>query len=518
MNLTTPKLPYDPQVDTFGDRILELDSIKLTYNQACENPTYIDRALDIENASNTGIPIEFTQFVLRKMAVDEVDREKFQNALDPRATQFLMKLIGPQNSEERQVHPANLKEGCSLFRSLFVKSFCIKLFMNLQNKNCEYPSTKELARVFPFQVSENVPEYEIDILENFDDRFYNRMERFLDEHFDEELPVRETIELFLKNIRHFFDTKYSSEQQSTEYFSKFPKLNDKGIAHFRHLYDEYKNVRMRYPNCQRRFPKLYYRKEDFWTLPKKNMEELGSLLQPIEFLKKPENYYNTFRKYLFFFVHIRQSGQNRNHVFFIDDMLYQCLRSSRKFRTLREDPMNMLEDLAMITLLWLSFRQVDRKNRDCYSIDLKTLQNIKEYITNLVSCSDNTVVEINSTYLTDLYCRIPFRINNTICFDVSYAGKKRNCQRGIMYLLNQLIRSVCAPGDERITNIVCYSPYLGRENRFVITEDIAESVRNFIRLSTKVDISKISKESLEPMDNVYLDLLQGSLTITETYF
>lgn len=508
-------LNFDPEVDTFGDRILEIDSTKLTYEQAYENPTYIDKALDLENASNTGIPNEFTQFVLRKMAVYEISCRPFEAALDPRAKQYLLKLIGPQVSEERRVHPGNPDERTSLFRSLLTKLFCQKLVMNLRNENCENQSLNlpKLACIFPFQVCKSVPEYRIGILKNFDDRFYNRMQHFLDEHFDKNVPVRETTALFLNNIRHFFDTKFSSKQQSTEYLSKFPRLNDKGIVHFQYLYREYRNVRKHFYNCKRRVPHLYYENDDFRTMPERNIDEIASLLQSIVFRTKPEMYEDLFKKYLFFFVHSLEIEKNPTPVFFIDDMLYQCLKSLRRFRTLREDPINMLDDLAMITLLWLFYREQDFKNYDGYSINLTTLRNIKEYITNFVSNEKN--VQIEFKFKTDLYCTLPYRVNNTIAFDVCYANKKHNCRRGIMYFLHQLLCSVLSPGDNPIRCIVCYCAFIGQENRFAIPQDrnIIESVRNFVRLSTKRDISKVF---LEPVNNIYLIILYDRLTISQT--
>ncbi|XP_065226692.1 uncharacterized protein LOC135849954 [Planococcus citri] len=522
-----PLLPYHPEVDTYGSRTLETESGQIiTFDEAFHNAEYVKKALDRESED---VPIEFTMFVLRKMAVKEKDFRSFQAALPPQAYEYLEKLIGSDACHMNQVHSkSTYKNGKpSSFRGALTKIFCKKVICNVA-KNQKDAHYDRLAAIFPFKVSKDVPKGELKIFEKFDDDFYAEVQFFLNRHF-ENVDARKMSELFLLNIWNFrlkyFPAKLLLERlenpgvQHDDYLSKFPRLHPGGVDQFKFLYREFTNAMKEneiYENCDKYFqtlPETCYAFADlysffvedcddeyFQTLPEKNFEDLYSFFEHENFFDNNRSVYmRRFRKYLFFFVHALSMHPIPNPVFFIDDLLFECLKSLRRYKTC-EEYVFMRDDLTRITIL--HYRMDLDRSESCgqYYLNNDTLERIKNYILKSVVGGDPATKnpQLNVKYKTDLLTWMPFRTDDD-CFNVCYSS---NCEyeTRIKDFLERVLCSVLCPDNEPVKCIVGYNAFKGIELRYYLPNDI-ESLRNFIRLCSTCDVTN---EPLNDPNNVYI--------------
>ncbi|XP_065226571.1 uncharacterized protein LOC135849865 [Planococcus citri] len=500
-------LPYDPEVDSFGSRTLETESGQtITYEEASKDAYYVEKALRLPADD---VPKEFTMFVLRKMAVNEKDFRSFEAAITPEAREYLRKLIEPCHVQYAKVHPVNDKESTSSFRGLFTKVFCKKVISNFA-ENQEDKHYDKLATVFPFKVTSNVRWCEMKIMKQFDDDFYKEIQKFLDEHFDN-VNAPETVELFLLNIRNFISDTFSAEAllsrlenprvRHDDYLSTFPRLHSEGIDWFRYLYREFANVMkslgIYVPTFYRRCDNDYFRR-----LPERNFADLYSFLEYGHFFKTNRLIYmRRLKKYLFFFVHAL--AVESNPVFFIDDMLFECLKSLRRYKTVKED-IALKNDLAMITLLHYRKQYPGSGySRNNYCLSDFALERIKRYILKSIVPENS---QLNVTYKTDLLTWMPIRTNEA-CFNVHYSDKS-----DIKNFLECLVCSTMCPDDEPIKYIVDYNAYLGQVYRFDLSKCDVESLRNFVRLCNTYDVSNVPLE--EPNLDIYI--LSNFLPFIET--
>ncbi|XP_065226638.1 uncharacterized protein LOC135849912 [Planococcus citri] len=491
-------LPYDPEVDNFGSKILETESGQtITYEEAFLNADYVEKALQVPAVD---VPIEFTMFVLRKMAVNEKDFRSFVKAIPLQTREYLHKLMNRDSATCTEVHPANDEESTSTFRGLFTKVFCKKVISNFA-ENQEDKHFDKLSAVFPFKVSTDVRWCEMKIMQQFDDAFYKEIQEFLDEHFDN-VNAPETVELFLLNIRNFISDKFSAEAllsrwenpegQHDDYLSTFPRLHQGGIERFQFLYREFVSMirshRIYVPAFnfyRRRCDEDYFRR-----LPERNFVDLYSFLDYVDFFNEHrEIYMRRFKKYLFFFVHAL--AVESNPVFFIDEMLFECLKSLRRYKTIKED-VSLKNDLAKITMLDFRTNLLDRRRsyRD-YCLSDTALERMKHYILESIVPKNP---QLNVQYKTDLLTWMPFRTEEA-CVNVCYS-----INGGIKNFLERLLCSIMCPDSDSIRYIDEYNAYLGKVYRFDLPMNDIESLRNFVRLCNTYDVTD------EPLEEPNLDV------------
>ncbi|XP_065226651.1 uncharacterized protein LOC135849920 [Planococcus citri] len=502
-------LPYDPEVDNFGSKILEAEAESgqtITYEEAFLNADYVEKALQVPPID---VPIEFTMFVLRKMAVNEKDFRSFVRAIPLQTREYLHKLIKRESAPRVKVHPANDKESTSTFRGIFTKIFCKKVISNFA-ENQEDKHYDKIATVFPFKVSRlstDVRWCEMKIMQQFDDDFYQEIQEFLDEHFDN-VNAREAVELFLLNIRNFISDKFSAEAlltrrenpggQHDDYLSTFPRLHQGGIERFQFLYREFVNM---IKSNRIYVPGFYFYRygcdEDYFRrLPERNFVDLYSFLDYVDFFKEHrEIYMRRFKKYLFFFVHAL--AVESNPVFFIDEMLFECLKSLRTYKTVKED-IKIKNDLAMISMLHLRMNLNRGSSKGNYCLSDTALERMKHYILESIVPKNP---QLNVKYKTDLLTWMPFRTKEA-CFNVCYSKKSSNKN-----FLERLLCSIMCPDSESIRYIDEYNAYLGKVYRFDLSMNDIESLRNFVRLCNTYDVSN------EPLEETNLDVFMLNLFI-----
>ncbi|XP_065226683.1 uncharacterized protein LOC135849939 isoform X2 [Planococcus citri] len=501
-NMAEPTLPYDPEVDNFGTRTFETESGEtITYEEAFQNAYYVKKALKL---GVQDLPIDFTMYVLRKMAVNEKYSYDFEAALPRQAHKYLKKLIGRHKAQKvTQIHPANYEEMSSTFRGTFTQVFCRKVISNATNQVDD--NYDRLATVFPFKVSQDVRWSEIKITKLFDGDFYQQIKNFLDRHF-ENVNAPETVDLFLLNIRNFISETFSAESllarlnnpqtPHDDYLSTFPRLHQGGIDRFQFLYREFVKAmehyrfRIRFPAFYRHGPGNGNNKQYFRELPERNFADLYSFLDDEFFQYERSVYVSRFQKYLFFFVHALKVDSNP--VFFIDDMLFECLKSLRRYKTVKKD-VNIKNDLAMISMLHYRMNLSDReKSGSDYHMSDATLERMKKYILESVIPRNP---RLNVKYKTDLLVRMPFRTDEA-CFKITYTKHD-----GIKNIWECIISSVLFPENEPVSCIINYNAFLGKEYRLNLPSNV-EFLRNFVRLCSLCDVSNESVE--EPNHDVYI--------------
>ncbi|XP_065226624.1 uncharacterized protein LOC135849908 [Planococcus citri] len=471
-------LPYDPRVDSFSSRRLETESGQtISFEEASENSYYVEKALQVPPSN---VPIEFTMFVLRKMAVHKEDFRSFKYALPSEALEYLQKLIGNHHPDEDSVHPENTRETPSCFRGAFVQIFCKKVISNLSVNNQEDNFYDTLAAVFPFQVSAHVPRYKMKILQKFDSTFYREIRRFLAMHFDT-INEAKIVELFLLNIRNFISNHFSAESllarlenpegEHDDYLSTFHRLNAEGIEWFGFLYQEFVgaaqsygfHVSEFYDNCD---------DEYFLRLPERNFADLYSFFDAEFFDNHRSIYTRRFKKYLFFFIHALEADYI-NPVFFIDDLLFESMKSLRRYKTVKED-ISMKHDLVRITMLHYRMKLFSiTSSRSAFSLSDTVLNRIREYISNRIIARNP---RLNVKYETELIAWTPFRTNDA-CFNVRYSRKIR-----IAKFLERLLFCALCPDEEPVNCIITYNAFQGKEYRIDLPNGVEFVVRNFIRL------------------------------------
>ncbi|XP_065226705.1 uncharacterized protein LOC135849963 [Planococcus citri] len=492
--MDAPLLSYNPHVEEFAGRSLTFrDSEDITFEEACSDSNLRRRALQFYRSTPTRWPpLEFTQFVLRNSAINERGCCHFEKQLPFEVRKCLKGLIGRENSDIviRQVHGTN-KDSPSGFRGVFVKYFFKKVIHNLRNQIGRYDYAENFATVFPFKVLDRVPvQYDIEVMNVLDNDFYDQIQTFLDDHFDN-VDAREICASFLSNVLHFKTTRFPEEAltervtsgegiDTKNYLSSFPRLSKEGIRWYRHLYDDYKNVCKIFDNVDVSLD--IYDDNYFQTLPESNFVDLYELLSKCLYAIRRKQYIERFKKYLFFFVHAL--GDDSNPVFFIDDVLFECLKSLRKFKTSPED-VSLASEVAKLSLVHLRTKaQMDESanNSDIFRMESNVLLNIKTYVQ---SIPDIETAEIDVEYKTDYLHGWMLLRNRDTCYEMCYSKRKRN---RIDDFISRILCGVLPPDDELIKYVVMYNSYTGEESRLEMPSNI-ENIRNFIRLSNKHDFT-----------------------------
>lgn len=497
----------------------------ITYEEAYSKEYLRKRALQFYRNGSTltmSLPLEFTQFVLRNSAISERGCAHFERKLSFEVRKFLKGLIGRQDSdiEIKQIHcPSN--DAPSGFRGVYVKYFFKKVIYNLRNEVGLYEYCDNFATIFPFQVLQEVPiRYDIEVVKLFDNGFYEEIQIFLDDHF-ENVNAREVGPLFLANINHFKATRFPEEAlvtrvlqnqrdlnnaETKDYLSSFPRLNDDGIKWFQDFYRHYKNVCKIFDDVDVFLDP--YDDNYFRTLPESNFIDLYELLSTLLYASRRKQYLERFEKYLFFFVHALQA--NTNPVFFIDDVLFECLKCLHSFKTSRQD-VEMGSEIAKLSLVHLRTKSQTeyKKELNIYRIDPQVLFSIKKCIEKI---PDIDCAQIDIEYKTDyLHGWMLLRIKDT-CYEMCYSRRER---KRVDDFVDRIMCSVLSPDDEPINYVVIYNFFKGQESRIAMPQNI-ESVRNFIRLSNTYDfVNDKQAESNDEFLTRDLDLYYDHLTIAD---
>ncbi|KAL6957871.1 hypothetical protein U1Q18_045920 [Sarracenia purpurea var. burkii] len=154
------------------------------------------------------IPEDFSDFLLTKIehfpkqrspSVAAQNGMQFIRALDEELRRQFRTIIGELDVHIEQIHSPCANTVPNGFFGIFYRFFVQKHVANIINEdgNCKY--LNKYAAIFPFPVSEELEQCDIDILEAIDDKLMAEMQTFLNKHFAR-VEIRPVCRKFFANI------------------------------------------------------------------------------------------------------------------------------------------------------------------------------------------------------------------------------------------------------------------------------------------------------------------------------
>lgn len=468
----------------------------------------------LEAGPSSFVPENFIQFLLKQTqdlhlngsVIKERGCPHFLKACTKEMLAELRRILDVVRIHEVQVHERcdrRLRPNGNL--GVFYHFFIKKHVFNLTNVDGRCKYIENYASVFPFRVSKTVAtDAHLSIFDVLDLDFEFKMEIqfFLDEHFDN-VNFGDVCQLFLLNIYQFKETRFSSEdlvkssacfQFGSEvsrvfdkfgsrvrhpatgvgYLKTFPRLNRTGIERYKKLYDTLVSTMNFFKKSVLKLSRKYD-DEYFAQLPEINFLELYSLLSKTFFSKSRKEYVKKFKKYIFFFVHALNS--ETNPVFFIDDGLFECLKSLQKFKKSREDVFELKYVLAMMTLVYRRKQPIDQNFTE---LNEQNLQHVKDYVQSLPNIESAIVdyeVRTNMLESTSLVTL------EDVCLDACFRVFPRN---SVNDFYDSILHAALSP--KNVSKLIIYNAFLGVET-WIKMPECKEKILEFIRTYNKYDFS-----------------------------
>ncbi|XKL67133.1 hypothetical protein PGB90_010553 [Kerria lacca] len=477
-----------------------------TYEEVSKLDENFCRSVLQSDVFNDFYPEDFKNYLVSKMkqpVISERSPFHFLNACSSEMMSELKKIIGEVKSSWKVVH-----EKCSTFPNgfmgVFIRYYAKKCAFNIKDETAHSKHIEQYCSIFPFQVRKDIRLYKNkdNVAHLFDDEFKVEVEKFLKKHF-EEVNYREIVNLFLANIFQFRKNNFSEEHMKAlknlvenldrttfrnngdcfrnlkrsnyinTYLKNFPRLNDVGVKHYKGFYDMYNLL----TSFHREVESLKNSSNYLIHLPEVNCYELFLLLNKEFFLHERSQYIKLFQKYIFFFRYAINSEQKP--IFFIDDVLFECLKSYESYKNSRADIFDLQLAIGNIALVHRRKQPLDFRftNKDYY-VDVKDSEKIKKYIENFPNIKSATVeYEVN----TDLLEFTIFMCTDDTLLSLVFS---KNVVTSRFYEL--IIKAAVCPRD--IKWIIRYNAYTGTETLVEVPPNKKE-IQNFIRKYNKCDFT-----------------------------
>lgn len=464
-----------------------------TYQQVFEkDPEFCKKVLECKE-SNKYYPAKFKEFLLSKTnikpkvleTISQKSPKHFLRALSSNMRAELKDIIGSENKVMvRQVHESDFSKTPNGYMGVFYRFFIRKCIFNLQNKDAHNKFVENYASVFPFKVkNEIVNQTKLPVLQLFNDNFKRILQSFLNKHFNDVL-LDDVASVFLSNIylfrqQHFTGKDIKHLKNSVEmmlkdsfdgcgeisnkfrafrldnevngYLSKFPRLNENGVLRYKSYCQMYNKISQLHHKAEVQ----NYTKDYLLKIPEINIYELFSLLDKDFFMDHKDQYIEQFEKYVFFFI--RALNTDSNPVFFIDSILFECLKSLQTYIKSREDILNLQYECAIMTLVYRRKQpQYYNDGRDS-TCDQRNLHLSKDYIENFPGMKTAVVdIEVLSDLLEGTMYVI---LEDGTSIDIRYSRKKYG---GVSDLYESILMGALIP---KVKRFVTYNAYRGEESK-----------------------------------------------------
>lgn len=487
-----------------------------SYQQVFESDKQFCDSVMNSKESSKYYPADFKKFLLSKLAANERCESNSMTVCERTPFYFLQALsadmkdefrniVGDHRVTVKEIHqPCNFETPTNGFLGVFYRFFVKKCVFNLQNKDGRCKFVEKYASVFPFTVSRVDCSRSLPVLQLFDDRFQRRLQKFLNRHFDNVL-IEDIAPIFLSNIHKFRQQNFSENDAKrltslvkilqngsfngdgehdkfrafrrgnyiNTYLTNFPRLNEAGVARYKNMYQTYKQITLLFHESE----VADCNKQQFMNLPEINCYEMFSLLDEEFFIDRFDSYIALFEKYVFFFV--RALDADEKPVFFIDSVLFECLKSLNKFEKSREDVFDLQYEFAMLTLVYRRKQPVDSRRPD-YTIDQTNLMNVKNYIENVPGIGTALVDHELANDL--LECTIFLYFEDGTCFDFYFSKIKRTGLSDFHFSI------LCGALSPEVKRLVIYNAYRGQESSLNMPADY-EKLQEFIRRYNQCDFT-----------------------------
>lgn len=471
-----------------------------TYLQVFQNDEEFCKMV-LKGGRSSFIPEDFKDFLTRpttsslqgKIEEDE-DILRTLTTGDHRST--LDKILGDIKVKVKQLHPP-CNKGSNGFIGKFHRVFIEKCVFNLTDTDGYHTFIDNYASVFPFHVSNEINRYRVKILDDFDEELWNEMQTFVNEHFDD-VMIRSISHVFFANILNFKENNFSEgmlskllknfnieglsmrndenksfmgfrqTKEKCDYLKDFPRLSKHGAVVYNQLYNLFVSVSALYGEpCVVSADK--YRFSYLTRLPEMNFYELYSLLNSKFLITNRREYVYRFQKYLFFFINALNSESKP--VFFIDDVLFECMKSLRTFRKSRDDVFSLKRELAAMSVI-ARRREAFHNRHMSIDLDEVNLQHVKEYVLNFPNIS---TAAIKPTLDTNLWQKTVLLSTDDSCLDTCVSKKRRTNVKDFYELI---FYAAFSPKD--IKRLVIYNAFYGEECSIAMPED-KEALVDFVR-------------------------------------
>ncbi len=457
------------------------------------DPAFCELALRCD--VNKYCPEEFKQFLKSKRVIKEYSPVPFLKALSPEQTREFKSIVGELNVEKVQVHEPSEVDSNG-FLAGFCQFFVEKCIFNAQGRVAVLPKSIEIhATIFPFRVTPNVAHFDVPVKKLFSLQFEKEVGDFFRFHFNQ-VDYTSSADLFLRNIfafrrDHFTESELKKleavagdlsrpirntyRRPVNEYLKNFPSLNNKGVTIFRSYCDFFDKIRM-----ESNIGEISLRRDRayFLRLPEVNLYELFRLLDENFYKSDYKSYAKSFLKYIFFFEHAVRCDSNP--VFFIDDLLFECLKWLSTYKSLDQDFETQKTAVSMVTIPWC--RKYGAPRSFSSGFDDLHLQRMRNYVTNIPNVELAVVAE--DLFTDILQSRTRFRIKD-ILYDVRFSKQKK---KKIGDFDKLILLGVLFPATTKIKKLVLYNAKTGFECRADMPEAVDE-IRNFVRRINRTDFS-----------------------------
>lgn len=404
------------------------------------------------------------------------------------------------------------------FLGKFHQHFVQKVILNVKKEDWSCQKLSSLVSIFPFKVSNDVVESELIIFRNIDSEFEDDIKKFLQNHFDDVGDVPGTIKLFLRNIRVFKSSidahqlvKPSSGVSDGDHVEQMgdllrtnlkigdetrsiPKLTKEGVKRFLNIYSLTRRAMLALsPSqaetiCFDKFDETY-----FLGLPESNFVELYSLLDPNFYKTQCEQYKQLFEKYIFFFLHALRS---ENHpVFFIDHLLFECLKSYHIFQKSRENPVHLKSHIGNLTSAYQRLQCNDEAND--FAVSDESLNEIKKFFETGIRGIETA--QLNYSVENALLDNRTFACTNHELIDVCFSSAVKDKP---LYFIDLII--VASFSEKYFNRLSVYNLYKGVKT-WIYNPSCKDEVLKFVRKYTKYERRELPPEFflMEKFENCF---------------
>lgn len=385
------------------------------------------------------------------------------------------------------------------YRCYFTKCVASR---SIRNEKISSGLLNDFASIFPFKTSKNVERKCLPVMRLFDVDFKKKIETFV-KHFEQH-ECRELVDLFFANVLHcrlkhfdqksvqklktFVEKKVYDERNSrnckvdftNDLLKSFPRINFQGIHRYQQYQNDFRTIQNAYHKTE--FPKKS--QTYFQFLPEINFYELFSLLETELYESDRVLYLDRLKKYLFFFGYAIDRADHP--VFFIDDILFECL----KFYPIYREPLNDVLSEEEEYVLWMMALVRSRKKYkigSCkdVSLDRENFEKVMNYVKDIpgIKTSDAILNFLETNELCDIRINCKLLVGDTL-YEVCYSKQNRQLSSFLVLLMKAAIVS------KNIRKIVFYNAYLGTETSLIVPQEIKSKIINFICKYNKPRYSK----------------------------